>query len=1491
MSAQTSEQALSALEHSTKPAAELLDSAAEIIGFGQWQGQVGVGRRPINASSIDVAAFRHQWVLRWLIKRLSQATKAKAGNECQDPNLLLDQRTWLLLRHLLETIPDSIAKDTLVERSFCRVFDASIRCVLRLVDGSSEARSSSSDESPDRESGRPTKKRKLASASISRGAPAPGKRLHDLLDVAGKAAHILKTGASDSDSDTRRAPANWIDSVEAAASLVGSVLRAADRASNVADEEDGSDVASSVPLMIGEWLSLWHAYTSATHSSSKQDPHASFNKHVLVPALSILQQQTSISNPATSTALERQIAMHAIIPSRALFYKKHASKWESWTTEPAETEIMPLILESVKGLEAAAESLSSSDGDKRAALLLNIAARLVPRSDAVKRKAERIWLEALFMGLSYLIQPHRSDHKDSLYDEAEERSSAVSSSTKLLDTLQDAAVQPSQPILRSYVRHAVLNSSPGAPYDVLSRVTKLNASVFVPESSEGGTSFLQELGTLVTEHRPTTADEHIQLVQEILTPAIEEVGKSRKLPQFISFWQARLVDTFHDRLSSIAKPDFNDQKHVWNDPSILDTFSAVCQRYATPSLCMDMLGTVRVDLEGLPTIVGPTHRVFARITTCIQMLKAQGSVPLVQEFLSENAPKLRDATCAALRRSNDYQGQRWLLWKLLDVIAVSETLLGSDETLDLHGISSPLHDQTLPAIKDFWTPQDRAILAEQLYYFGVVCAVYEANVHGGRVLFENAMSDLKMMIEKHLEEGAFQVDETTTWTGSVDNMNNAGTLLSAIMQRLAVVPVVWLSHYQSSQQFIRDVVRLTFYIKGCKKHIRQQQSCVTQSAEALLTAIFASTDVDPIDVYLEAVKGQDDRQQAKRLPSFLYAQSSGGANKGQSHKLVQVLLRGLQQHSEHMTHACLADYMSFLSTVCSKHAISPTLKSSFTSFVSCLEVSTNGADLELLALASQSINRITEVLVKRSSTADGDQQAAIVDWAKRRLKTADSRKNGGILDQYDWFVLLTVIQSIPFLNSSPANHDVQKACSKLEKRYREMATAASKRLCKVKPGKTLMDAFMDEKSSFKAWKLIDALMCLDEDKAEQSLETTRLLDELLRIGRLDGDVYATILNRLENMAKSHEVDFAMKAAAANLNPNFISPMCCKSVALQARLAAYQQVHQQLPDKKRYLDLTHEAKLDVGDHVVPDSVMQSYLFAAGYVKSLTPDEIASSPELLSIIGQLASLQYRIEAPTALTLLARLELSKIIFEKHPAMINQNIVDNTLASIALLASAINKLILTKAATSPRPHHIYDRLCNLILTLLTRYRRRFTDRHHLLIPALQNLLKCLFYPPTRAHLTTTRETYPSKAVFLASLPNWLNPPSHTSTTTLPPTSASKLSRILQTLCDPSTSAARHTLRRNTANNLNLTDETRQLRQQVSLHTQYLLITYTQATLDGYISPEVKEKLLPGLYSVLNATDVEVLRGMNASMDGSQRDVWKDLYAEWGRYGRWNRR
>lgn len=107
-------------------------------------------------------------------------------------------------------------------------------------------------------------------------------------------------------------------------------------------------------------------------------------------------------------------------------------------------------------------------------------------------------------------------------------------------------------------------------------------------------------------------------------------------------------------------------------------------------------------------------------------------------------------------------------------------------------------------------------------------------------------------------------------------------------------------------------------------------------------------------------------------------------------------------------------------------------------------------------------------------------------------------------------------------------------------------------------------------------------------------------------------------------------------------------------------------------------------------------------------------------------------------------------------------------------------------------------------------------------------------------------------------------------------------LTRLLTSICDPTPSSVKRS-------HNPLTDETKKARRVAGEYMQYFIAEYASCKLDGRIEAGAKEGLMPGLYAVLDVMGREVMRCMNAKMDASRRAIFKGLYEDWMKFGRWN--
>ena len=233
-------------------------------------------------------------------------------------------------------------------------------------------------------------------------------------------------------------------------------------------------------------------------------------------------------------------------------------------------------------------------------------------------------------------------------------------------------------------------------------------------------------------------------------------------------------------------------------------------------------------------------------------------------------------------------------------------------------------------------------------------------------------------------------------------------------------------------------------------------------------------------------------------------------------------------------------------------------------------------------------------------------------------------------------------------------------------------------------------------------------------------------------------------------------------------------------------------------------------------------------------------------------------------------------RMIVTHSPAQINQWTVDNLLQSISVSASSQAPKF--ESMPDNGASAVFQRLCSLMGILLSRFRKRLGGRYHLVLPAMQGLLRCLFTPILTSSLS-------SKQARIADLqPPWLV---H-SPQALDARSTVQYTRLLTSICDPTTSVVKIFSKRAAGNDL--TDQTKKAKNIAGQYMQYLVMEYARCRLQGqFSSPDVKAALMPGLYAVLDVMSRDLMRAMNAAMDSSSRAIFKGLYDDYQNFGKWN--
>ena len=207
--------------------------------------------------------------------------------------------------------------------------------------------------------------------------------------------------------------------------------------------------------------------------------------------------------------------------------------------------------------------------------------------------------------------------------------------------------------------------------------------------------------------------------------------------------------------------------------------------------------------------------------------------------------------------------------------------------------------------------------------------------------------------------------------------------------------------------------------------------------------------------------------------------------------------------------------------------------------------------------------------------------------------------------------------------------------------------------------------------------------------------------------------------------------------------------------------------------------------------------------------------------------------------------------ILLHHQTRIISQWHIDELLAAITTKASNLGP------RTEQNSGRLYIGLCRLLGTILAVHRTKIGGRYHLVLLTLQALLRCLFisYKDDGA-MVIFRETH-----------------------------AASYGRILTTICDPTVSSVTRSKNRS---RLDLNDETKKARSIAGQQLPYLIIEFCSSQLSGRLLPGMRAALNAGLYAVLAVIPHDIMRTMNAAMDSSSRSVFKALYSDFKKVGKW---
>ena len=1419
---------------------------------------------------------------------------------------VLCQRSWTLALYLIQTIPRQTALRLFQSGSFFAKLPALLRMIWtgdEHILGSSSTYSGVEGQHDGLDE-QPSKRCRLspdASTSVRLPGQVEPQRLNTGLYVivCQFIGRLVGGGRLPHGTET----ASWYDkstillsSLAQAAEVVGLSLQLLLR---LLEQSPTSNQKHALIKAIPRIIIIWRVNLNADNSHIHEGRAALFHQHCGFVSLGLLQWLKS-SQPQMSglqeaiDVLEQLVSLNVVLPLRSRLSAQTIADWTSnrtaltWSNIQSSVDTVENYLLTQPENSTIHPEVFRQVSPEYAALVLDIAIRALPSSNVRKRQREQMWLEELFAGLAYHAcckLPKMESAEQGVLKMADilEDDRLILSVLPLIHLL-DVAIQYhltiSLPLL-SYLTSVVLECSKPVPeWLILTRLIRLDCDIFIPNSGlRNAAGCLDELCDMMSQ-TGTVPDPTYRIIRDNITvPIIQAFGKARDMAGFFQIWKKGLEENMHQGSLAMISDNDNLTSSVWDDEQFLEAVTEAIKRYATPFLTRNILAETLPTLRSIRHRVGSTLDVFAQISILERCIAARAEDFLQQHLILE---ELKEAVLGALESQSTYQSQRWRLWSLLRCAAVHLPYFELDA--GLLQVRSKVMFVQITAIEQLANRDILYVrtsgLREAVECFHVLVTSVAQEVSQKALLTE--VSNLIMLITAHNDSliHAASREADCLWDGRRRTLVGISQVVDACIGMLLQNPEVFVLMPTLLGDLVKQLVRRTSQVSlpteglanECAKVLRvilttDKLLCDPALYQQLLKSVFHTAmhfgKCELVEHLLRGVNVQPlKREQLGGFCDEIMIRIRDNKTDESSKELSSALL--LLEHFVRVAPVSVGSpkhwnqLLDLLDMIDHKVQQSGALDftNALTSLIHIFKVNWDRT------IAFREPTKVRELLL------------VVIEWCKKHLSINHATHTTG--------PSLTIVGELVenFRENGHVMSASETGMEDVQRQFLQTIRQQAKELVKDGPFDRKMCHCVQ---SFTKCRDVGQ----DDDESQivvQSLRHTFALQEkaLLEPGPDDGLQYAARIASLQlRYLQRPETAISVKNRLSDMITHALSkedlspsrPITASDLLIRARVAT--EVVEQIPQESYVEAFT----IIQEDEAKPASSQASVYVAAALLNGIEPSMLEEQPTLASRVQYYATLRFVLESNNGQDLCIGLEMCRFVLTHLSGAVNQAAIDELQAALAVLTSCE-----ARSAHSVTPElstAVFDRICTIIAVLLGRFRSRLQSRYHLLMPVLQNLLHCLYYQGSTAAATQPMQTH-QQLQFIGSLPKWIS----SSSSHLPPTSAMNYARLLTSICDPTASAVVTTKKRQASTRLN--DETKKARSIAGQYMQYLVMEYARCTLDGQISPESKQKLMPGMYAILDCMNADLMRAMNTAMDANSRAVFKSLYDDWNKFGRW---
>ncbi|KAL2827640.1 Urb2/Npa2 family-domain-containing protein [Aspergillus cavernicola] len=1478
----TSQEALLQLEKGTASPTIQLNEAAQIIGLdlSLCASHPKINRAPHVPTH---TAPKEEWVLRWLLKKL------KAGK-----NYRVEPASFLLLRQLIDLIPLKTLASTLKDQKFLGLLDHAITdltddVLAGLGDGANELLSSDSESSrtlsessrADATSDKKGTKRKRASGNgqgamnVDNQPRTPASCfltftrlldcLYSLVALANRAAGVSEVASSHLRHALRGEPQPVATTLGKSFTLASFAISQFRHGHKTTELQHLFYVLPAV-LEVWEWRS--HRQDGSDQSSSNESfvTHCSQRALRLVHCVRATQLHTDERDHVLN-GVERSIALHVVLPARADFFSRGGSGIDYSANEPDWSSVKP-ISDTLRPILCSAEvstqtgATTNQDGAPKKGFwntpelipeFFEIASRSVPRDSFRRKTDEAPWLETLFVAVAELAF--------SLV-KSEGTPTFLPNFVEILEQLFRVALTRNvQLSLHTLLTHAAYT---GILKDELSQVEwsltalliELGVDIFLPNSGLADSN--KYLGSLLDKvilhwRSGTSTNGSYELIKSgIILPLLRGFTGARDLATFMEIWYQQLTNIEEARMQD-SKLDL---LTVWEDDDLCNAYSELMRNPLNQNLAVAQMRAAATE------ICGDDDKMNASAET-------YGQVVIIESGFRKRTVNLADAnadlksvieTVKSTLSSDRTLHWRWRLWKL------ARSLIENNVQRTDAGLGGVLPSLTGVAAKSIQRHHsDLTQLSTRLecitaYQFILAIIKHSPEISNGGE-FSSLIKEVTKLIQTISAKDALQ-SMSSPWNGRSETIDSPAVLCLAYFITLVRSPEVWASiepkerrplfthllslttaQYQSSSSSLET-------LSSGARFLQVWASIV--SHEYLLTAPSIVNDL--IAVLSERVKEDASNRKLyieslQRIPAPLITRRQRGA-------LLDLLQSVISQPDN--TSTITVRILSLMAKLADMPKSTAELTGNWEPIWTLAKAITlQGTDLDLEIMKSyRFLHRA--VVTKLLLLAEGDRRK-LFKKMYRKISAKVSKLQSIDRNSMECLFLRISLYQFWFYRERLGDAiDVNELTATREKLF-ELVVADVR---------SVKDQFKKQplEETITLIKTLDALEDF-EDLATNHGEVRKFLFKIENYVEESVDSESSLRRLIRRRV----------LATQGPEKSVTAPMVqyAESLPLQQMYSEEQQLFIRATND-RFRSMSTDALLKVVQDIrqlgFAGKNGEYHLLIAGLAVSAvasTEDKDGDQAKELSLVCT-AITEALPRSKNLEEFVLATECLDVFLRSHPRCISQWNVDSLLSCIAVCASRAGPQINPEFSGT-----IYIRLCRVMGLLLGLHRQKLGGRFHLILPAMQRLLHCLFVRAKKRSRLAKSDTGHGQQ------PYWLSQ--------LSATHATQFTRLLTSLCDPTVSAVSRPTPWG-AGYEGLTDQTKKAKRIAGQYLQYLVMDYAQSSLRSALYPDVKAALMPGLYSVLDVMSRDTMRALNAGLDVSGRAMFKALYDDYMKFGRWNK-